>query len=144
MRFATGSLLTVWWKMRSLGPRLQKPVDFGLWLARLPVPPRREGPVCSLLALFRYLFNPMFCECARSHHVVPFTGYLSLSFFPFFSLVIPWFGLLSHITTVILSSGHSDPVLTLRTDDAATPPCPAPACWWWTQVSGILLCSELH
>ena len=29
---ATGSLLTVWWKMRCLGPRLQHPLAFWLWL----------------------------------------------------------------------------------------------------------------
>ena len=33
-------------------------------------------------------------------------------------LVIPWFGLLSHVSSLRLSSGHSSPVLTLKTDDA--------------------------
>ena len=38
----------------------------------------------------------------------------SLSFsFLFFSLAIPWFGLLSQVNSLRLSSGHSGPVLTL-------------------------------
>ena len=41
---------------------------------------------------------------------------LSLSFF---FLAIPQFGLLSHFSSLRLSSGHSGLVLTLRTDDAA-------------------------
>ena len=42
------------------------------------------------------------------------------------SLVIPWFGLLSHVSSLTLSSGHSGPVLTLRTDDAACASLPCP------------------
>ena len=45
------------------------------------------------------------------------------SFFP--SLAIPQFGLLSHVSSLRLSSGHSGLVLTLRTDDEPPPPCPA-------------------
>lgn len=43
------------------------------------------------------------------------------SFFFFFpvSLIILQFGLLSHISSLRLSSGHSGPVLSLRTVDAA-------------------------
>ena len=37
----------------------------------------------------------------------------------FFSLAIPAFGFLSHISSLRLSSGHSGLILTLRTDDAA-------------------------
>ena len=38
---ATGSLLTVWWRMQSLGPRLEQPLAF--WLSRRPasLPPVR-------------------------------------------------------------------------------------------------------
>ena len=39
-----------------------------------------------------------------------------LSFFPLFffsSLAVPWFGLLSHVSSLRLPSGHSGPVLTL-------------------------------
>ena len=54
---------------------------------------------------------------------------------PFFSLslAVPQFGLLSHISSLRLSSGHSCPVLTLSMH--CKPPCSAPACWWQMQVS---------
>ena len=39
-------------------------------------------------------------------------------FFFFVSLVILWFGLLSHISFLRLSSAHSGPILILRTNDA--------------------------
>ena len=42
------------------------------------------------------------------------------------SLVIPWFVLLSYICSLRLSSGHSGPVLTLRTNDAAHISLPSP------------------
>ena len=58
------------------------------------------------------------------------------------SLVILWFGLLSHISSLRWSSGHSGPVLTLRMNDV--PLCPAPTHWWWTQVSGPLLGGQLQ
>ena len=67
-------------------------------------------------------------------------------FFFFFlvlvSLVILWFGLLSHISSLRWSSGHSGTVLTLRMNDV--PLCPAPTHWWWTQVSGPLLGGQLQ
>ena len=50
---------------------------------------------------------------------------LSLSFF--FSLAIPQFGLLSHVSSLRLSSGHSGLAVTLSMQPA--PPCSAPACW---------------
>ena len=64
-----------------------------------------------------------------------FAGKFFLSFFLFFSsLSIPWFGLLSHISSLRLPSGHSGLVLTLS--NAAAPLRSAPACWWWMRVSG--------
>ena len=47
-----------------------------------------------------------------------FAGKLSLSFF--LSLAIPQFGLLSHISSLRLSSGHSGPVLTLSNADCTS------------------------
>ena len=47
---ATGSLLTVWWKMLSLGPRL--PLTLQLWLACACLCLQwGDEPVCSWLAL---------------------------------------------------------------------------------------------
>ena len=45
----------------------------------------------------------------------------------FFSLAIPAFGFLSHISSLRLSSGHSGLILTLRTDDAAHTSLPSPS-----------------
>ena len=68
-----------------------------------------EGPVCSWLALLWYLLNPLFCEWARLQ-LEPFAEEFSLFLF-FLSLVIPQFGLLSHVSRFRLSSGHSAPIL---------------------------------
>ena len=83
---AAGSQLTVWWKMPSLGPRLQQPLAFQLWLSAFP-PLWREIPIWlydSQLALLWYSLNPMVCECCRVHRAMlePFVvkvSFLSLS-----------------------------------------------------------------
>ena len=78
-----------------------------------------EGPIwqptCSPL-----VFIPLFCEHARVHQgaLEPFLGKFFVCLFSV-SLIILQFGLLSHISSLILSSGHSGPVLILRTVDAA-------------------------
>ena len=63
-------------------------------------------------------------------------------FFP--SLEIPQFGLLSHVSSLRLSTRHSGLVLTLRTDDEPTLPYPALAHCWWMQGSGLLLSWQLQ
>ena len=104
-----------------------------------------DGLVHSWLALLWYSLNPLFCEqvrlCLRSEL---FTGkfsfslsFLSLSLFFFLSLAIPQFGLLSHVSSLRLSSGHSGLVLTLIMQPL--PPCSAPAHLWWTHAPGLLL-----
>ena len=101
-----------------------------------------EGPVCSWLALLPYSLNPLFCEWAKlCIRLESLMGKFSLSFFSLLS-GYPLFGLLLHVSSLILSSGHPGPVLTLSTQPA--PPCSAPACWWWKRASGILLCGELQ
>ena len=69
------------------------------------------------------LAQSLFCEQAR----LGFRAFCSgvLFFFPL-SLAIPQFGLLSHDSSLRLSSGHSGLALTLSTHYAAVPPCPAP------------------
>ena len=111
-------------KMLSLGPRLQQPLAFRLWLSHTCLSALgelgEEGSVCSLLALLWYSLNPLFCDWARLHirAFCTFSGK-----FPFFlpppPLVIPQFGLLSHISSLRLSSGYLVPVLTLSNDYAA-------------------------
>ena len=100
-----------------------------------------EGSVYSWLALLWYLPNPLFCEWARlCVRLEPFSG----KFSPFFFLSLFLCGsptvwvAISHYS-LRLSSGHSGPALTLSTDDATRVSLPSPACWWQTQVSGLLL-----
>ena len=63
-----------------------------------------------------------------------FTGKFSLSFF-FFSLWLSQFGLLSHISSLRLSSGHSGLFLILSMQPM--PPCSAPTHCWQTRASGL-------
>ena len=98
---------------------MEQPLALRLWLlhACFSASSGGEGPVHSWLALLWYLFNPLFCEWARLRiRLEPFEGKFS-SFFP--SLTIPQFGLLSHVSSLRLSQGHSGPVLTLSTDYTA-------------------------
>ena len=75
-----------------------------------------EGPIHNWIALLLwYLLNPLFCEQVRLCIKVFRGKVLSLSFFLFGD---PQFGLLSHVSSLRLSSGHSGLVLTLSTDDA--------------------------
>ena len=69
-----------------------------------------------------------------------FTGNISLSLFP--SLAIPQFGLLSHISSLRLSSGPSSLVLTLSIQPVL--PCSAPALCWQMGASGLPLHWELQ
>ena len=127
---ATGSLLTVWWRMPSL--RLRLPLAFRLRLLHtcLSASSRGHGgkrPACSQLALLWYSLNPLFCEPVRlCVSLEPFVGKFSVSFLFSLSLVVPQFGMLSHVSSLRLSSGHSGPVLTLSTDYAAHVPVFSP------------------
>ena len=80
---------------------------------------------------------------ARSHHVELESSVGKFLFKKIFvSPVIPWFGLLSHISPFRLSSRHSSLVFTLRMMQP-TPPCPVPNHWWQTRASEPLLCWQL-
>ena len=50
---------------------------------------------------------------------------------------MPEFGLLSHISSLRLPSGHSDPVLTLS--NAAHTSLFSPTCWWQLQALGVVV-----
>ena len=67
----TGSLLTVRWKMQSLGLRSEQPLAFWLWLLHLCLSGERTLN-SSWLALLWNLraHKSLFCEHARGHHVV--------------------------------------------------------------------------
>ena len=101
-----------------------------------------DGLVCSLLALLWYLLNPLLCEQTRLC-LWAFCGkVLFLSFFLFFSLAIPQFGLLSHVSSLRLSSWHSGPV-TLSMQP--TPPSLTPhsllvnSCIWAISLLGVMV-----
>ena len=89
-----------------------------------------DGPVRRRLTLLWYSLNSLSWEWARLPlRLELFVGKFSLSFcFFLLSLAIPQFGLLSHVSSLRLSSGHSDLVLTLRMQPA--PPCSVPTHWW--------------
>ena len=102
----TGSLLAVWWRMPSL--RLSLPLSGSGCCPPAFLPLVGNGPVGCWLALLWYSLSPLFCERAQQCLGLGlFTGKFSLS------LAIPEFGLLSHVSTLRLSSGNSRPVLTL-------------------------------
>ena len=92
-----------------------------------------KGLVHILLALLWCSLNPLFCEQARLLR----ESSLSLSLFFFSPLDIPQFGLLSHLSSLRLSSGHSGPVPTLSMQP--TPPCSALNHCWQTPASGLPL-----
>ena len=124
-----------------LGLRL--PLDLWLWL-----PPaclsasRRGGPVHSWLALL--WCHSILCSVSRPSCALvrAFRGKVLSPFFFSLSLAIPQFGLLSHVSSFRLSSGHSGVVLTLSMQPV--PPCQALAGWWWPQASGLLLHWQLQ
>ena len=100
---------------------------------------RVDGLVRSRLALLLlwYSLSPLLCEQARLRlRLELFMGKFSFSFF-FPLLATPQFGLLSHVSSFRLSSGHSGPVLNPSMQSA--PPCSVPARWWQMRVSGLLL-----
>ena len=73
-----------------------------------------DGLVRSQLAFLWYWLSPLFCKQAQQClRLELFVGKFSLSLFSSLSLAIPLFGLLSHVSSLRLSSGHSGSVTTL-------------------------------
>ena len=96
-----------------LGPRL----PFSGSGCHLPssLPLAKDGLVCSQLALLWYSLSPLFCEqVSQCLRLELFMGKF------FLSLAIPLFGLLSHISSLRLLSGHSGLVLTLSNTACAS------------------------
>ena len=95
--------------MLSLGLRL--PLSGSGCSPPASLPPVGHGPVCSQLALLWYSVSPLFCEQAwQCPRLELFVGKFSLFLF---SLAIALSGLLSHVSSLRLPSGHSGPVLPL-------------------------------
>ena len=99
--------------MPSLRPSL--PLAFQLGLLPACLPASGGGWACPQLASSPLVFTQSFFseewawQCPRLGF---FVGYFSLSFLSL-SLTIPQFGLLCHVSSLRLPSGHSGPVLTL-------------------------------
>ena len=128
---STGNLLTVWWKMRSLGLRLQQPLAFQLLFLHACLSASRDrGPYLAADLLSFVFAQSLFCEHAKDHHeaLEPFFSFFL--FFFFVSLATPRFALLTHISLLRLFSEHSGPVLTLRTNDTGYISLPSPHSWW--------------
>ena len=86
-----------------------------------------EGPVRSQLCLLSFGICSILCSVSGPGlGLEPFAGNFSLCFS---FLAIPQFRLLSHISSLRLSSGHSGAVLSLSMQPM--PPCPAPGSRWW-------------
>ena len=138
---ATGRLLTVWWRMPISEAKIA-PCLPALAVAHLPLCLWLRGEDCMQLASSSLVFAQSFLLWAgQAPHCIRVFCRKVLSLFYFFSLSIPDFLLLSHISSLRLSSGHSGPVLTLSMQPAT--PCSACTRWLWIWVSGLLLCWEL-
>ena len=121
---ATGNLFRVWWKMQSLGLRLQHPLVFWLWLSHTCLFASGEGGPYMAAGLLSFGTHSVLCSVSMPG--VMYIKSISWERLFFLSLAIPSFGLLFHISSLRLSSGHSGPVFTLRTDDAACASLPSP------------------
>ena len=101
-----------------------------------------DGPVRSWLALLWYSVNPLFCEWARLHLRLELSPESFFFFFLLF-LAIPQCGLLSHVSSLRLSSGHSGPVLTLSNAAGASLSSPcllvADPSVWATSLLGVAI-----
>ena len=114
---ATGSLLTVWWRMPVSGVEIAAaPCLLVLAVACLPLCLWLWGGACTQLSSFG--IGSILCSVRRPGCALePFAEKFSLSLFFLFG--DPQFGLLSHISSLRSSSGHSGLVLTLSKDYAA-------------------------
>ena len=126
--------------MPSLGPRL--PLPGFVCHPPASLPPAGDGLVHSLLALLWYLLSPLFCEWAwQCLRLELFVGKFSVSLS--LSLAIPLFGLLSHVSSLRLPSGHSGPVPTLNNAACTSLLSPhlvvADASIWATYLLGVAI-----
>ena len=135
---ATGSRLTVWWRM---GLRWMPSPSRSDCHLPASLPPAGDGPVRSQLTLLWCLFNSLFCEqvwlCLRLE--LCRESSLSLSFLSLSSHPTVWAAISG--SSLRLSSGHSGPVLTLSMQPV--PPCSALIRCWQTGASRLLLLWEL-
>ena len=119
------------------------PLAFWLWLSHTCLSASGRGRGLSAAGYLFFGIHSILCSVSRPGWALVRAFHGKVRFVCFFlSLAIPQFGLLSHVSSLRLSSGDSGPVLSLSMQPML--PCPAPASWWWTQVSGLLLRWELR
>ena len=90
MWLATLSMLTFWWKMQSLEPRLQQPLSFQLLLLHSCFSASRKGEPYTAAGFLKlwYLLNPLFCEHIRGHQAA--LEYFAGKVFFFFFFLSLW------------------------------------------------------
>ena len=119
--------LIAWEEVQSLGPRLQQPLAFHLWLLPTFLSPSVESQKrqMSCSPLVSLGCNPLFCEHTNGHSTALEPFCREGLFFYFVSLAFPWFGFSPFCPCCVTSvpsecrHGIQPPVLSLRTDDAA-------------------------
>ena len=140
---ATGSLLTVGWRMQVFGAKTTAaPCLLALAVAGLPLCLRWRGGACmqpSSPLVFTQSCVLWVGQAASQ------SLWLESSLFFFFSLAIPHLGLLFHISPLRLSSGYLGPVLTLSTNYAVRSSLSSPhslvvdASVWATSLLAVLV-----
>ena len=108
---ATGSMLTIWWRMPSLGLRFS--LAFQLWLSPACLCLWQEdGPVRSQLVFLWYSLTALFCEQTRLHLSLElFAGKFSLSRF-FLSLSgypTVWVAISCYLPQIVLRAFRPGP-----------------------------------
>ena len=115
---ATESLLTFWWRMLVSGAEIGAALCLpALAVTHLPCCFQWRGGASTQQTSSPLVFAQSFV-LRPGWELEPFMEKFSLFFF-FPSLVIPQFGMLSHVSSLRLSLGYSGLVLTLRTDPVA-------------------------
>ena len=84
MWLATENLLTVWWKMQSLGLRLQQPLAFWLWLSQACLSASGEGGPYVAASLLSFGIHSILCSVIMPGVTMRLKSLLQEKFFGFF------------------------------------------------------------
>ena len=117
--------------MWSLGLRLQQPLAFQLWLLLICLCASKEGGPYAATSLLSFGIHSILCCVSTPGVTMQHESLLQeksffVCLFFFVSQAIPQIGLLSRISSLRLSWGHSGWPFTLRTNDATCTSLPRP------------------
>ena len=139
MWLATGSLLTVWWRMQVSGAGIGA-ASFLLAMTVACLPPCLQwwGGACTQQVSFPLVFCSILCSVSGSCcKLEPFAGKFSILFF------LLW---RSHSLGCCPTLAPSDCPQDVQAQPfpkgpmmLLAPPYPAPTCWWQMRASGLLL-----